>query len=252
MVTQRDLQEALDKQNVLLTATFESIQNNLISEIALLKQEVLDSRKEASEVRVIPQSNAGEIVRLSSTIKTLVVQNKIQAKEILRLSKESKTRRIASLRNTLVFKGIPKKAGEKSWNDTTDVLIKTVAHDLNLKPEKVSNIFERVHRGRDRENGPPHIFAKVFNWNNSEHLKSDFRGLNIKKRSTIKCDQKYGPRTSNRRNQALVCRRNLLDNKQIVQGFLKFPAKLMVKLEGESKYIVHHDYSNDELVFDES
>ena len=113
VLTQRDLQDALEKQNEILTATFQTIQDNLLKEISLLKQELVDTKKEAADVRVIAESNAGEICRLSSTITTLVEQNKQQAKDLCDLTELIEERTNCQLRNTLIFKDVPKNNTEK-------------------------------------------------------------------------------------------------------------------------------------------
>ena len=251
VLSQHDLEAALEKQSKLLTDNFEKIQSNLINEISSMKKELSDARNEASDARVLAETNAGEIARLSSTILSLVEQNKLQAKDLCDLTELVEDRTNRQMRNTLVFKNVPKTVKEKSWNDTQNVLSSTVAKALKVKPETIAKVFERVHRGRDRKDGgPPHIFAKVFNWNDSERLKSDIRDLNIKKKTSIHCEQKYGPRTTNRRNQALVLRRSLLNDGKIAQGFVKFPAVLMVKAVGESVYKEHHNFSLEEPVFE--
>ena len=249
VLSQRDLEAALEKQSEILTASFEKIQSNLLNEISLLKHDIITTRKDASDARELAEVNAGEIARLSSTIKALVDQNKLQFEEVSKLTELVEDRTNRQLRNTLVFKNVPKEENEKSWNNTRDVLTKSVAKALKVKPAEMYSCFERVHRGRDRENGPPLIFAKLFNWNDCEKMKSAFRKLNIKKQSSIHCEQKFGPRTSYRRNQALVCRRELLNEGKIEQGFVKFPAILMVKLAGGTAFTEFRNFSTDEPVF---
>ena len=119
VVSQFELEEALSKQCEFLTGLFktqkeelmdkfEEVQNKLIEEIALLKQDNVQAKKEAVEAKLIAQQNADEILRLKSTINTLVEQNIMHAKGIAELTESIESRTNRQLRNTLVFRGIPK------------------------------------------------------------------------------------------------------------------------------------------------
>ena len=263
VVSQVDLEEALLKQSECLTSVFntqkqelmvkfDEIRDSLLGEIKNLKEENLAIRKDFDEVREIAKMNEGEILRLSSTINSLVDQNKLQAKQFSDISELLEDRTNRQLRSTLVFKGVPKHHSEKTWDDTRDVLASTVNSLLDISKEEASSLFERVHRGRDHEHGPGHIYCKVFNWNHSEKLKEDFLNLNKSKNSRIRCEQKYGPRTTNRRNLALVLRKKLKEEGEIVSGYLNFPARLMVKKMGEDKYTELKDFSKAEVIFTSS
>ena len=61
----------------------------------------------------------------------------------------------------------------------------------------------------------------------------------------------YGPLTSRRRHHALKMRRELKNDGAIVAGFVKYPARLMVKTNfNQEAYFEHSDYSKMEVVFD--
>ena len=55
-------------------------------------------------------------------------------------------------------------------------------------------------------------------------------------------DHQYSPDVTARRNQAMLLRRELLNKKQITAGYLDYPARLMVKVSGETKYTKHQDF----------
>ena len=62
-------------------------------------------------------------------------------------------------------------------------------------------------------------------------------------------DNHYGADTNWRRNKALLKRKELKDNKSIVKGFVKFPARLMVMYTDEDEdYTMHEDFSNIEVI----
>ena len=68
------------------------------------------------------------------------------------------------MRNTLVFKGIPEGANEKTWDDTEDLLLRTI----QTADSKISeDIIERCHRGHAKRNGSSEardIVAQFHSW----------------------------------------------------------------------------------------
>ena len=79
-----------------------------------------------------------------------------------------------------------------------------------------------------------------YDWNNIERLK-DLMWKRGKK--GIYINQRLGPKTNLRRNQALVARRELKSRGEIAGGFLRYPAKLFVKREGAQNYTLQEDFS---------
>ena len=63
------------------------------------------------------------------------------------------------------------------------------------------------------------------------------------KNKGIYVDQRFGPNTTWRRNQALIARKNLKTRGEIVGGFLRYPAKLFVKRQGAQTYTLEEDFS---------
>ena len=77
-----------------------------------------------------------------------------------------------------------------------------------------------------------------------------FRLNNVKNGAGVSAEQKYGPMTTRRRNDALLKRRNLIRSNEITSGYVAFPAKLMVKIKPSDKgYKLHTDFSNTEVIF---
>ena len=54
----------------------------------------------------------------------------------------------------------------------------------------------------------------------------------------------YGPMTTERRRLAMQERKRLKESKDIISGYVDFPAKLMVKVAKDGKYKCHKDFSN--------
>ena len=63
-------------------------------------------------------------------------------------------------------------------------------------------------------------------------------------------EQKFGPLTTWRQNHALEICKTLKNSGIITNGYVSYPAKLMVKYrKADTKYTLHHDYSDTEVVF---
>ena len=265
-VTISKLKEELDKQRQLLVSEFESRNetlkddllkhfDKLCSDLGVSLQKAFD---DADVAKQMAADNANEILRLKSTVETLVDTNKVQAKAIAVLTERVEERTNRQLRNTLVFKGIPEPEYERTWEDTKSVLAEAVASTLpGLDVSITRRLFERAHRSRftgidGSKKGKRNIFVRVFNWNDSEKLKDDFRKARVQNNNlSISCEQKFGPLTSARRNHALSIRKDLKRNGDIFSGYIAYPAKLMIKKTNSKteKYSVYDDYSKMEVSF---
>ena len=116
-------------------------------------------------------------------------------------------------------------------------------------------MLNRVHRAR-RSDDPNHrdqprrIFAALFKWEDCEELVDGFRELNIKGKSSIRINYMYGPKTTIRRNMALLKRKELKQAGIIQSAYISFPARLMGKKFGarkEDEYELIQDFSNEEV-----
>ena len=104
-----------------------------------------------------------------------------------------------------------------------------MSETLGTTIEEASSMVERVHRAAPNPKylgvGPRPIFAAFLDWRDSEQAKEAFR----KNNRTVFVEQKVGPRTTVRRNMALKERKKLLEQHTITNGYVSFPARLMVK-----------------------
>ena len=263
-VTISKLKEELDKQRIQLVADFdkrnEILKDELLKQFEqtckLLNVSLQKALDDANEAKKMADINADEIKRIKSTVECLVDTNKVQAAQISDLTNLLEERTNRQLRNTLVFKGIPEAPNEKTWEDTKSVLAEACAHSLpNLEAGQARNLFERAHRSHfkgkdDMKAGRRDIFVKVYDWNQGEKLKENFRKLRSQNSDVrISCDQKYGPRTTARRSYALSIRRNLKQNGEMTSGYIAFPARLMIKttISKTEKYHMYADYSKLEV-----
>ena len=83
----------------------------------------------------------------------------------------------------------------------------------------------------------------MHDWKDAQYLISKFKTLNRKHANLrIYVEQLYSPRITKRRNEAMLMRRTLIRNKEIISGYVDYPAILMVKKENRSKYEKQSSY----------
>ena len=161
---------------------------------------------------------------------------------------ESRTNR--QLRKTLVFRNIPEEADEKTWADTDNLLSATISSQLDISENDAYEMIDRCHRGGNKkyyakEGRARPIFAAMASWKDCERIRENFFGSS----TNIMCDYKYGPRTSIRRNRALMHRKELKSKGTIDKAYIQFPARLMGKKIGEKEYTLIKDFSSMPVIF---
>ena len=179
----------------------------------------------------------------SEKFQSTVIESFIQLEEKL----EDRTNR--QLRQTIVVKGLPEKPSEK-WADTRNILAKYIAKAYDMEFRKAYSLFERVHRGggngfEDKKKGRRDIYALCSHWDDSEHLvwKSYIVNKSRPKKERVVIEYKYGPLTTLRRGEAMKKRREILESKEYRNAYIKFPAQLMARKDGEDNYNLIQDFS---------
>ena len=171
------------------------------------------------------------------------------SKKLVEIEERVEERTNRQLRQTLVFRGIPEK-GNESWEDTFEIVSRNISKNLGISVSKAEDMLNRVHRGRSADNNKPRpIYAALYRWNDCEQISDKFRDLNIRKQSSIRVSYMFGPRTTQRRNMALMERKKLKDSGAIISGYLQYPAKLFGKVPNSDEYILIKDFSNEEVAF---
>ena len=176
---------------------------------------------------------------------------------------ESRTNR--QLRETLVFKNILEEEPEVSggllaqYTETKKLLAGVISkHCPGISYEVAYSQIKRAHRERKRDDvddersraGKRLIFAAFHSWDMCQEILDAFRLLNIKDRNfKISAEQKYGPLTSKRRQLAFQLWKQLKDTGVISSGYVDFPARLIVNMNGELNlngkkvYRLHKNFS---------
>ena len=221
---------------------------------------ILAASTTADEAKLLAERNTKRLDYIDTKIlefeeekNRLAEQNALQTIQINVLTRRLEDQTNRNSRNSIVIRGLPEsEGGEKSWDMTREVVCDALAPLLQINPIDISRKIERIHRGphnndpnKNRNNNTPRlVHARLFNWNDAQWIiNTSFKN---RKNSTIPIyvEQRYGPDTTYRRQEALKFRKELKERKEIVGGYLKYPAKLYVKLPGTEKYTLHQDFSD--------
>ena len=260
-VTKSSLQEMLDAQSremkSYFSEQFEARLKPINDEISSLKAE-LQLKNEAinklsSEMEVVKSTN-DELVAANKSLEDRIStcekfqSSALESFKVLEEKLEDRTNR--QLRQTIVVKGLPEKENEK-WSDTRHILAKHVSKAYQIDIKKANALFERVHRGggegfESKKKGKRDIYALCSKWDDSEFLvwNSFKANKNKPKKDRVFVEYKYGPLTTLRRGEAMKKRREIIDKKQFKNAYVKFPAILMARKDGEENYSVVQDFSN--------
>lgn len=100
------------------------------------------------------------------------------------------------MRNTLIFRNIPRQEKEITWADTKNILADVITKVTGVNRFEVYRNLERAHRGKPSSSGnegnegnannkPLVIVVKMVDWNFSEHVKNFFKKANLDKKHDI-------------------------------------------------------------------
>ena len=223
-------------------------------EIALLREELKSRDSAIADLKL-------EVAAVKATNSDLVNANKKLEEKLTKfdefqtatlesfkqLEEKVEDRTNRQLRKTIVVKGLPEKPHEK-WSDTRNILAKHISKSYNIEYKTAYAMFERVHRGggngfQERKKNRRDIYALCSRWDDSEHLvwKSYEANKSKAKKDRVIVEYKYGPLTTLRRGEAMKKRKEVMDEKLFRNAYVKFPAILMGRKEGEDSY---HEVAN--------
>ena len=207
--------EAIKNNDVLILGT--------INDVDLLKtklESIIKKNKVLEE----------RLVVLESPPDTSTTNDSVQLDMLVKELDDVKNR---SMRSTLVFKNIDQN-GDKTWEETTKLLSDELANIVEDKSADEINInISRAHRAKStRTGGPLPIVCSFTNWRFAENIKRKIIVASIAGKTKIIVDQKYTSQLTNRRNTALLHRKELVKADNTLQAFLEYPAKLMGRKRG--------------------
>ena len=246
----RDLKTYINEQ---LDVRLKPINDEIASLKLELKQKVAEIDHLKSAIVDVKSVNEQLVTANKSLEARLVTLEDFQAaskESFKQLETRVEDRTNRQLRQTIVVKGLPEKKNE-TWTDTRNILAKYVSKSYNMEFKTAYGMLERVHRGGgdghdNKKKGRRDIYALCSHWDDSELLVwgSFAANRNKPKKDKVFIDYKYGPHTTLRRGEALKRRKEILEQKLYRNAFIKFPAVLMARKDGEDNYSKIEDFSN--------
>ena len=251
---QQNNEDVLEKINNAMEKM--EIMENKVIEINAANEDLsrkLEEHKALNETKI--ESLAMRIQTLENEVLAL---NRLPGR-IKELEEKVEERTNRQLRETLVFKNLPEESADETYDQTKDLLAKTISDTCKISFEEVRSEIKRAHREakrpQNRREGKRLIYAAFHSWDLCQDIIATFRMKGVKEANfNIFAEQKYGPITMKRRNLALQKRKELKDSGTISGGFVAFPAKLMVNFDrelnsnGKKVYRLHSDFSSHEIV----
>ena len=197
-------------------------------------------------------SNADEIddlkegmARLFADNKKLFAENQ-QLREGLKKLDETKadsswvaTIHDEQLRASMTVCGVKREPGERSWHQTKMAL--AAALD-KLTPAEYTQRYwvralQRAHRGKQVEGKIPVIHCKFVSWADYDYVMNLFVGDDaVPNPDKLEMYEKHCAHTETRRKKALFKRTSVKAGSKDIKSYIKYPADVMVKKPGESKY----------------
>ena len=208
------------------------------------ENDISNVNRTASAAYQTSTTNATNIRSIQNTVDNIdpdYYQTQIQdfQKRISELEEETYDLRNRSMRSNLAFLGIKEddRAGRPTHNIVADFLVEHL--DVETHDATLDDIV-RAHRGKqngnNRAGGRP-IYVKFAR----DDIAADYLRRSIEKQVTkkgFKVSQQFSAKVQTRRNAALQKRKELIASKQIIKGFVEYPAILKGMVEGEQGYKV--------------
>ena len=253
------LQDTIKESEQRMLAALNDKCNSIIDSISENKKAIDEASKTATQAYEIAIEHSATLLKLEERISELektnddLKQNEtLQEKKISTLQVRLEDQTCRNTRTTLIIRGIPASKEKEKWHETRKSVCTALSKAFKLNYKEVDQMIERIHRrpksptddnNKNDKKQETVIDAKFYDWNDSERILRLSRKYS--KTSKIFIDQRYGPDTTWRRNQALAVRKDLKANEEIVSGFVKYPAKLMVKHNAaDEHYTLFKDFSD--------
>ena len=243
------------------------IHDNLIT----LNNDVKDLKQTANDAYETSDTNVNKIQDLEQTILELQTfkrdqeklneehaQREVGYKEDINTLKENNVELVDQLddsinrgmRGNLVLFGIKEQESDKLL--TIDLVSHFIYDNVyNQDPTVtlmgVRSTIVRAHRGKNNPANDNNTKARpIF----IKFARDDYAGLVLEtsiknetfKKTRVRICQQYSRRTQARRDQALIHRRKLFDDEEIIKGYVDYPAKLFVMYNNQKKYTLVKEF----------
>ena len=111
--------------------------------------------------------------------------------------------------------------------------------------EAVANTIVRAHRARAKpsreQRGPRRLFIKF----SRDDVAGTYLTCSVKLKVSqlgVRVKRQFSKSVQARVDQALIVRRDLLKKKEIIQGYVDYPAVLRVMKTGTKNFVVHEEF----------
>ena len=219
----------------------------VIQEVDVKAQNALDLCKANA---ILISDNTETIEGKGHELEMLKEKVNQQQEALISLQEELEDTRNRGMRKTLIFRGIKQGGKNEAWDESKRKLaaeIKKVMPDIEV--DTISSKIERAHRGKESvgENNSKSeqlpIIAKFTDWTFSEQVKTAFIKASKSSNSRpIFVSQMYTKALTSRRNNAMKRRMELKKENKNVQGYVKYPAILMIKYPNEARYTAYEEF----------
>ena len=154
------------------------------------------------------------------------------------------------MRSNLIFKGIPEESKE-TWNDTSQLRADFITENLNLPYsfDQMDMQISRAHRTNDTDSSrrneksePRPIIAQFVNWRAAEEVRQKVIHLNSRNQLKVIVNQMFSKELTERRNNALIKRKECLRLHPDLQIKLDYPATLKARQKGQNKWLILEEF----------
>ena len=202
-----------------------------------------------AELKVFVQNELAERDEKIHTLSVRIDEKDTEITELrgqlntLRDDLEDQTNR--SMRNNIILKGVPETEKEDTRELTKEILANFSDDQYTI--DDLESCIDRTHRGKQlktttarNRNTPRHIYIKFV----SSRTVDDFilYGRKRENGDGFRVDRQYSMAVTKRRNEAMMTRKTLKENGEIVGGYVEYPAKLMVRRQGEKTYSLKQEF----------
>ena len=219
--------------------------------IQKLSVEVNSVKETANNALTAAATNTAAITGLENTVNDIpatntALQNKIDAleKKLKEVETDLDDVRNRSMRGNLVIHGIPENENNDPQNKVTthDLVANFLVTQLGAPSQEAAKAqLVRAHRSAKKNNNnrqrttPRPIFIKFDRDDTAEnYLRTSINKKTINK--GFKVQKQFTKPLQERRNLATHERRKMMDNGEIIKGFVEYPAVLKVVRPGDTKY----------------
>ena len=226
--------QQLNNKYELITERIDTLTTAISNQHTDLKEDLLHTDKKAQLALDLATKNEASISDETKSNNENQDKIRILTLQLNQLNSQLDDQVNRGLRTTLIFRDIPQGERQETWDQTTTVLAKSLKSVLpGISEESIKAKIERAHRAKSTSN----IIAKFSSWKDSESITKSLINYNRKAHDKSKLfyvSQMYSKELTNRRDEALKLRKELIQANKNTTYILTYPAKLMHRKKGSN------------------